>query len=93
MQNSRPETQPPPKGIHPKPSLIVITGPTGVGKTGLAIRLAEEFDGEIISADSMQVYRHLDIGTAKPSSEEQARVPHHLIDVVDPDEEFNAAMF
>jgi len=77
----------------PQPCLIIITGPTGVGKTDLAIRLAERFDAEIISADSMQVYRHLDIGTAKPSLEEQARVPHHLIDVVDPDEEFNAAMF
>jgi tRNA dimethylallyltransferase len=78
---------------HQKPLLTIITGPTGVGKTTLAISLAERFDGEIISADSMQVYRYLDIGTAKPSSEEQARVPHHLIDVVDPDEEFNAAMF
>ncbi len=87
MQNSRPETQ------DSNPSLIVITGPTGVGKTGLAIRLAEKFDGEIVSADSMQVYRYLDIGTAKPSLEEQARVPHHLIDVVNPNEEFNAAMF
>ncbi len=88
----------PPGGEHPRnpvpqPCLIIITGPTGVGKTGLAIRLAEGFDGEIVSADSMQVYRHLDIGTAKPSVEEQARVPHHLIDIVDPDEEFNAAMF
>ncbi|MBW2560790.1 MAG: tRNA (adenosine(37)-N6)-dimethylallyltransferase MiaA [Deltaproteobacteria bacterium] len=87
MQNSRPESQ------DSNPSLIAITGPTGVGKTDLAIRLAEEVDGEVISADSMQVYRHLDIGTAKPSLEEQARVPHHLIDVVNPDEEFNAAMF
>jgi len=76
-----------------KPSLIVITGPTGVGKTDLAIRLARRYDGEIISADSMQIYRYMDIGTAKPSAEERARVPHHLIDVVNPDEEFNASMF
>lgn len=87
MQISRAETQ------HSKPSLIVIMGPTGVGKTDLAIRLAERYGGEIISADSMQVYRHMDIGTAKPSSEERIRVPHHLLDVVDPDEEFNASMF
>jgi len=79
--------------VHQQPCLIIFTGPTGVGKTDLAIRLAEEFDGEIISADSMQVYRYLDIGTAKPSAKEQARVHHHLIDIVDPDEEFNAAMF
>ncbi len=76
-----------------RPCLVVITGPTGVGKTNLAISLAEEFQGEIISADSMQVYRYLDIGTAKPSTEEQFRIPHHIIDVVDPDKEFNAAMF
>ncbi|MBN2396883.1 MAG: tRNA (adenosine(37)-N6)-dimethylallyltransferase MiaA [Deltaproteobacteria bacterium] len=82
-----------PGGGHSRPFLIVITGPTGVGKTDLAIRLAERFDGEIVSADSMQVYRYLDIGTAKPSPEDRARVPHHLIDVVDPDEEFNAALF
>ena len=91
MMNSPGEKQAPNPAVQP--SLVIITGPTGVGKTALAIRLAERFDGEIVSADSMQVYRHLDIGTAKPSPEEQARVPHHLIDVVDPDEEFNAAMF
>lgn len=76
-----------------KPSLIVITGPTGVGKTDLSIRLAEAYNGEIISADSMQIYRYMDIGTAKPSPEERLRVSHHLIDVVNPDEEFNASMF
>ena len=93
MENSKPETQNPQMETRPKPPLIVITGPTGVGKTDLAIRLAEKYDGEIISADSMQVYRHMDIGTAKPSPEEKLRIPHHLIDVVNPDEEFNAAMF
>ena len=93
MENSKPETQNPQMETRPKPPLIVITGPTGVGKTDLAIRLAEKYDGEIISVDSMQVYRHMDIGTAKPSPEEKLRIPHHLIDVVNPDDEFNAAMF
>jgi tRNA dimethylallyltransferase len=73
--------------------LIIILGPTAAGKSKTALELARRFDGEIISADSMQVYRHMDIGTAKPSSEERARVTHHLIDVVDPDGQFNAAMF
>lgn len=76
-----------------KEPLIVIVGPTAVGKTATAVRLAVEFDGEIISADSRQVYRGMDIGTAKPTPEERARVPHHLIDVVDPDEEFHLARF
>ena len=76
-----------------RPRLIVIVGPTAVGKTEVAIRLASEWGGEIISADSMQVYRFMDIGTAKPTTEEQSVLPHHLIDVVDPDEQFNAAMF
>lgn len=76
-----------------KPKIIVILGPTAVGKTELALDLASEFSGEIISADSMQVYRHLDIGTSKPSVRQRERVPHHLIDVVDPDEEFSAARF
>lgn len=70
--------------------VVVITGPTAVGKTELSLRIAEELGGEIVSADSLQVYRYLDIGTAKATREEQERVPHHLIDVVDPDEEFNA---
>jgi tRNA dimethylallyltransferase len=76
-----------------KPRLIVILGSTGVGKTAAAISLARESGGEIISADSMQVYRLLDIGTAKPTCEEQSLVKHHVIDVVNPDEQFNAAMF
>lgn len=76
-----------------KPSLIIIAGPTCVGKTEVAIALAEPLGGEIISADAMQVYRYMDIGTAKPSEEQRARVPHHLIDVVDPDEPFSAARF
>ena len=73
--------------------LPVICGATAVGKTALAISLAEYFDGEIISADSRQVYRLMDIGTAKPTTDELQRVRHHLIDVVWPDEEFHAAHF
>jgi tRNA dimethylallyltransferase len=76
-----------------KPPLILIVGPTAVGKTELAIQLAERLDGEIISADSRLFYRGMDIGTAKPTREEQARVPHHLIDIVDPDEILSLAVF
>jgi tRNA dimethylallyltransferase len=76
-----------------KPRIVIILGPTAVGKTDLALDLATGFGGEIISADSMQVYRYLDIGTSKPTREERAHVPHHLIDIVDPDEEFSAALF
>ncbi len=76
-----------------RPALLVVCGPTAVGKTALALELAEYFDGEILSADSRQVYRLMDVGTAKPTSEEQQRVRHHLIDVVWPDEEFHAARF
>ena len=68
-------------------------GPTGVGKTALGIELAERFSGEIVNFDSVQVYRYLDLGTAKPTPEERARVPHHLIDILEPDEPFNAAAF
>jgi tRNA dimethylallyltransferase len=78
---------------HPKPRLICIVGPTGVGKTAMALELAEQWGGEIISADSMQVYRYMDIGTAKPTPEERRRIPHHLIDVVDPDESFDASRY
>lgn len=72
-------------------SVVILTGPTGVGKTALAIRLAQETGAQIVNADSLQVYRELDIGTAKPSWEERALVPHHLLDVVFPDEDFDAA--
>ena len=78
---------------NPKPRLICIVGPTGVGKTGMALELAGRWGGEIISADSMQVYRYMDIGTAKPTAEERARIPHHLLDVVDPDEPFDASRY
>lgn len=76
-----------------KPPLILIIGPTAVGKTELAIQLAEKLNGEIISADSRLFYRGMDIGTAKPSREEMARVPHYLIDIVNPDETLSLAVF
>src|SRR5687767_13676758 len=76
-----------------KPPLILIVGPTAVGKTELAIQLAERLNGEIVSADSRLFYRGMDIGTAKPTREAQARVPHHLIDIVDPDEILSLAVF
>ncbi|MEW6326812.1 MAG: tRNA (adenosine(37)-N6)-dimethylallyltransferase MiaA [Thermodesulfobacteriota bacterium] len=79
--------------VNSKTPLIIIAGPTGVGKTGLAIALAREFGGEIINADSMQIYKLMDIGTAKPSPEERKLVPHHLLDVVYPDEVYNAARY
>jgi len=75
------------------PPLIAIVGPTAVGKTALALRKAQHLDGEIVSADSRQVYRFMDIGTAKISPEQQARVPHHLIDVINPDEPFSLATY
>ncbi len=77
---------------QPEP-LIAILGPTAVGKTCVAIHLAQEFDGEIVSADSRLVYRGMNIGTAKPTAEEQRRVPHHLIDLVEPDEPFTLAQY
>ena len=78
---------------RPKPKIIVICGPTGVGKTSAAIEIAGEFKGEIINADSMQIYKYMDIGTAKPTLDEQVRVKHHMIDIVDPDESFDAAIY
>ena len=72
---------------------LLIAGPTAVGKTEVALQLAERLDGEIVSVDSMQVYRGLDIGTAKPTPEERARARHHLIDILDPSETFDAAQF
>src|SRR5665213_901907 len=72
---------------------VFIAGPTAVGKSEIALRLAEQYGGEIISVDSMQVYRGLDIGTAKPTPAERARVPHHLVDICDLHETFDAAQF
>jgi len=73
--------------------MIALAGPTAAGKSAIALLLADKLDGEIVSVDSMQVYRGLDIGTAKPSKQQQARVPHHLIDVADVNESFDAARF
>jgi tRNA dimethylallyltransferase len=73
--------------------IVIICGPTGIGKTTAAICLAQHIGGQIVGADSMQVYRHMDIGTAKPTPQEQAAVPHHMIDVVDPDTPFDAVRY
>lgn len=73
--------------------LIILTGPTAVGKSALSIELAKRIDGEIISADSMQVYRHMDIGSAKIMPDQMKGIPHHLIDVLEPTEEFNTVIF
>jgi tRNA dimethylallyltransferase len=78
---------------HPDPPPVFLAGPTAAGKSAVALELAERIGGEIISVDSMQVYRGLDIGTAKPSPAAQKRVPHHLIDVAGLDESFDAARF
>jgi tRNA dimethylallyltransferase len=86
-----PDLHPPSSILHLRP--IFLAGPTAVGKSEIALRLAEKIGGEIIAADSMQVYRGLDIGTAKPSPAERARVPHHLIDICDLNEAFDAAQF
>ncbi len=79
--------------IGDSPKIIIVCGSTGVGKTGTAIKLARYFNGEIISADSIQVYKYMDIGAAKPTLQERAAITHHLIDVIAPDEPFDAARF
>jgi tRNA dimethylallyltransferase len=86
-----PEPHPPSSILHPR--CVFVAGPTAVGKSEITLALAEQLGGEIISADSMQVYRGLDIGTAKPSPADRARVPHHLIDFCDLTEAFDAAQF
>lgn len=73
--------------------MVAIVGPTGIGKSRIALRLAQVFSGEIINADSRQIYRYMDIGTAKPSLEELAFIPHHLISILDPDEDFSLAQY
>ena len=73
--------------------VVILLGPTGVGKTAVSIRLARELDTEIISADSMQIYRGMDIGTAKPTKKEMAGIPHHMIDIVDPSESFSTGRY
>src|SRR5664279_6524617 len=77
----------------PDPLLVVILGPTASGKSALAISLAEQFSGEIVSCDSVAVYRNFEIGTAKASREDRALVPHHLIDVAEPGEAFTAGEY
>lgn len=77
----------------PKPKLIVILGPTACGKSGLGVTLAKKYDGEIVSADSRQVYRGLDLGTGKITHEEMEGVPHHLLDVADPGQQYSVARF
>lgn len=73
--------------------MVVIVGPTAVGKTELSIELAKRFDGEIVSADSMQIYKYLDIGTAKPTKDEMQGIPHYMIDIVYPEQDFNVAKY
>ena len=76
-----------------KRPMVILTGPTAVGKTALSIELAKKINGSIISADSMQVYRHMDIGSAKVTKEEMEGIPHYLIDVLDPQDDFNVVTF
>ena len=74
-----------------QPKLVVITGPTASGKTALGVALAQRLGGEVVSADSMQIYRGMDIGTAKPTPEEMQGVPHHMIDIADPAENYSVS--
>ena len=74
-----------------KQKLVIVAGPTASGKTGLSIEIAKHFNGEIIGADSMQIYKYMDIGTAKPTAEERAEVPHHMVDFLEPNEEYSVA--
>lgn len=76
-----------------RPLVIVLVGPTASGKTAVSLPLAEQLGGEILSADSRQIYRFMNIGTAKPSAAERARVPHHFVDILDPDQDYNAGEF
>jgi tRNA dimethylallyltransferase len=76
-----------------KPLVVVIVGPTASGKTKLAVELAKAYNGEVLSCDSMQIYRRMDIGTAKPTAEEMQGIPHHMIDVVEPDESFSVSRY
>ena len=76
-----------------KPRVAIICGPTGVGKTGISIDIAAQLNAEIVSADSMQIYRYMDIGTAKPTAAERARAPHHMVDIINPDDDFDARQY
>ena len=74
-------------------NIICIAGPTASGKTALAVELAKEFNGEVVSCDSMQIYKHMDIGTAKPTIDEMQGIPHHMIDICEPDEDFSVSKY
>lgn len=76
-----------------KTKIIIIAGPTGVGKTGISIEIAKRFNGEIVSADSMQIYKRMDVGTAKITEKEMENVPHHLLDIIEPTDQFSVADF
>jgi len=78
---------------YEKQRIIIVCGPTGIGKTSVGIELAKCYHGEIVGADSMQIYRYMDIGTAKPTQDDRAEVAHHMIDIIDPDEPFDAEMY
>jgi tRNA dimethylallyltransferase len=82
-----------PNVLEPDPLVVLLLGPTGSGKTALSLALAEQFNGEIVSCDSVAVYRGMDLGSAKPTPAERVRVPHHLIDVADPDQPFTAGAY
>ncbi len=73
--------------------IVVVAGPTASGKSDLALRIAQEFDGELVCSDSMQVYRKMDIGTAKPTLQQQNTIPHHQLDLVNPDEKYSAGQY
>ncbi|MEX0596689.1 MAG: tRNA (adenosine(37)-N6)-dimethylallyltransferase MiaA [Candidatus Paceibacterota bacterium] len=79
--------------LSPKPQILIIAGPTATGKTELSLELAKRLNGEIINIDSVQIYRHFNIGSAKLPVAEQQGIPHHLIDILDPNQEFNVAMY
>ena len=81
------------EAIPVPPKILVITGPTASGKTWLAVELAKRYNGEVVSADSMQIYRRMDIGTAKPTPGEMQGIPHHMIDVAAPEEDFSVARY
>ena len=76
-----------------RPKVVAVVGPTAVGKSALVLQLAKGFGAEIVNADSVQIYRFLEIGAAKPTEAERAEVPHHLVDIVDPDEDFDALRY
>src|SRR3990170_6191667 len=76
-----------------QPSLLVVVGPTASGKSSLAVHLAREFQGEILNCDSLQMYRHFDLGTAKPTPAERQGIPHHFLDILEPNEQFSAGEY